>query len=127
MRSKCKRCERACHSHDKIVYMGIKCCTDCKKEITTPEAEALIKGIINSSLTINEITENNKSDIRLYASDGAGLTVCAEFSFEERRLAISDVTKDDNFAIMYPKKGNINSFRCCFRLCMDEIIQNADD
>jgi len=127
MRAKCERCERACHSHDKIVYLGIKCCTDCKKEITTPEAEALIKGIINSSLTINEITQNDKSEIRLYATDGAGLTVCAEYNFKEKRLAITDETKEENFAIMYPKKGNMISFRRCFRMCMDEIIQNADE
>ena len=99
--------------------------------------EIIETSIRNSSMTVKEITENTADEIRLYATDGAGLTIMVEFerihpedsgiygSDNDSRIVITDECNEDNFAVMAPLRGNMRSLSACMRLCMDEIIEHA--
>ena len=88
--------------------------------------QVIEKAIKNSSMTITNIAENTVDEIRLYATDGAGLTIMVEYiDGDEPVLSITDEGNEDNFANMFPTKGNMRSLSACMRMCMDEIIENA--
>jgi hypothetical protein len=81
---------------------------------------------------INDFAENNNDVLRLYATDGAGLTISVEYDLhvtdsDESRLVITDECSEGNFAIMYPTKGNMRSLSACMRVGMNNIIENAED
>jgi hypothetical protein len=96
------------------------------------------KAIQNSSMNITNIAENTVDEVRLYATDGAGLTIMVEYdrihpedcSIEgndnHSRLVITDECSEGNFAIMIPKRGNMRSLSACMRIGMDNIIENAE-
>ena len=91
--------------------------------------QVIEKAIKNSSMTVtNVIDPVTDNHVRLYAHDGAGLTICVEYGLidGDEALAITDECNEDNFAIMYPTKGNMRSIARCMRMCMDNIIENAD-
>lgn len=101
--------------------------------------QVIADAIVNSSMSIHEISENTKDEIRLYATDGAGLFIIVEYdrihpedssingNDNDSRLVITDQFSEDNFAIMYPKRGNMRSLSACMRMAMDNIIENAED
>src|SRR5574343_1618052 len=89
--------------------------------------QVIEKAIKNSSMTITNIANQRDTYVRLYANDGAGLTIFVEYiDGDEPVLSITDVCNEDNFANMYPTKGNMRSLARCMRMCMDEIIENAE-
>ena len=95
----------------------------------TTALQVIEKAITNSSMTVTNIVDPvTDNHVRLYARDGAGLTVYVELVLHNNdwALIIEDVCNEDNFAIMYPTKGNMRSLARCMRMCMDNIIKNAD-
>jgi hypothetical protein len=97
------------------------------------------KAIKNSSMYITNVVDPMSDDeVRLYATDGAGLTIMVEYdrihpedcSIEgndnHSRLVITDECSDGNFAILIPKRGNMRSLSACMRIGMDNIIENAE-
>jgi hypothetical protein len=100
----------------------------------------IIENVIkNSSMTITNIAENTVDEVRLYATDGAGLTIMVEYdrihpedcsidgNDNDSRLVITDECSEDNFAILTPKRGNMRSLSACMRMGMDNIIENATE
>ena len=91
--------------------------------------QVIEKAIKNSSMTITNVLDPVTNDrVCLYACDGAGLTVNVELGLHNNDwiLTIDDVCNEDNFAIMYPTKGNMRSLSACMRMGMDNIIENAE-
>ena len=85
------------------------------------------KAIKNRSMNITNIAEQKDDYVRLYANDGEGLTIFVEYiDGDEPVLSITDECNEDNFANMFPTKGNMRSLSACMRMCMDEIIENAE-
>ena len=85
------------------------------------------KAIKNSSMTITNIAEQKDDYVRLYANDGEGLTIFVEYiDGDEPVLSITDEGNEDNFANMFPTKGNMRSLSACMRMGMDNIIENAE-
>jgi len=108
--------------------VGVKSLKKITKQTTKSVFEVIEKSLMNSSLTIKDITEQTETDVRLYATDGVGLTIMVEFFHDNDNdviLAITDEGNEDNFAVMHPKKGNMRSLSACMRMCMNEIIENA--
>lgn len=96
----------------------------------TTALQVIEKAIKNSSMTVTNVVDPvTDNHVRLYANDGAGLTICVEYGLMDgdEALAITDECNEDNFAIMYPTKGNMRSLARCMRMCMDEIIENSED
>ena len=90
--------------------------------------QVIEKAINNSSMTITNIAEQKDDYVRLYANDGEGLTIFVEYiDGDEPVLSITDEGNEDNFANMFPAKGNMRSLSACMRMGMDEIIKNAED
>ena len=88
--------------------------------------QVIEKAIKNSSMTITNIAEQKDDYVRLYANDGEGLTIFVEYiDGDEPVLSITDECNEDNFANMYPTKGNMRSLSACMRMAMDNIIENA--
>jgi len=100
--------------------------------------QVIEKSIKNSSMRLTAIAENSVDEVRLYATDGAGLTIMVEYdrihpedcSIEgddnHSRLVITDECSEGNFAILIPKRGNMRSLSACMRMGMDNIIENAE-
>ena len=90
--------------------------------------QVIEKAIKNSSMTITNVVDPVSDDyVRLYANDGAGLTIFVEYiDGDEPVLSITDEGSEDNFATMYPSKGNMRSLSACMRMGMDNIIENAE-
>jgi hypothetical protein len=93
------------------------------------------KAIQNSSMHITNVVDPTSDDeVRLYATDGAGLTIMVEYERthiqdsidEDSYLVITDECSEGNFAIMFPKRGNMRSLSACMRIGMDNIIENAE-
>lgn len=99
--------------------------------------QVIEKAIKNSSMTITDISENTVDEVRVYANDGAGLSICVEYDRihpedssidgddNDSRLVITDMGNEDNFAILTPNRGNMRSLSACMRMAMDNIIENA--
>lgn len=89
--------------------------------------QVIEKAIKNSSMTITNIAEQKDDYVRLYANDGEGLTIFVEYiDGDEPVLSITDEGNEDNFANMFPTKGNMRSLSACMRMGMDNIIENAE-
>ena len=92
--------------------------------------DIISKCILNSSFIIKDISVNTETAVRLYATDGAGLTIMVEYTNTSENdnkamLQIIDECNSDNFAVMYPKCNNMQSLSKCMRMAMDNIIENA--
>lgn len=92
--------------------------------------DIISKCILNSSFIIKDISVNTETAVRLYATDGAGLTIMCEYTNTSENdnkamLQIIDECNSDNFAVMYPKYNNMQSLSKCMRMAMDNIIENA--
>ena len=88
------------------------------------------KCILNSSFIIKDISVNTETAVRLYATDGAGLTIMVEYTNTSENdnksmIQIIDECNSDNFAVMYPKCNNMPSLSKCMRMAMDNIIENS--
>ena len=89
--------------------------------------QVIEKAIKNSSMNITNIVEQKDDYVRLYANDGEGLTIFVEYiDGDEPVLSITDEGNEDNFANMFPAKGNMRSLSACMRMGMDNIIENAE-
>lgn len=89
--------------------------------------QVIEKAIKNSSMNITNIVEQKDDYVRLYANDGEGLTIFVEYiDGDEPVLSITDEGNEDNFANMFPAKGNMCSLSACMRMGMDNIIENAE-
>jgi hypothetical protein len=92
--------------------------------------DIISKCILNSSFIIKDITVNTETAVRLYATDGEGLTIMCEYTNTSENdnkamLQIIDECNEDNFVVMYPIRDNMISLSCAMRLAMDNIIENA--
>ena len=139
MNCKCVRCERSCYAHDKLTKHGVKCCTDCAKEVVSLLHETIYNAIIrshNGTHIIEQISTSKAHMIfrmQMLQADligkGAHYIDCT-IEYWNRcetgtpRICVTDDAKEGNFAVMYPKANNMNSVRACVRMCMKEIIAN---
>ena len=110
--------------------VGVKSLKGMTKQTKKSVFEVIEKSVMNSSLTIKDIAVQTETAVRLYATDGAGLTIMVEYTNTsnnegEAMIQIIDECNEDNFAVMFPKRDNMRSLSACMRMCMDEIIENA--